>query len=207
MYKSCDKLVSEPEFWNEKYISGKTPWDLGGITPVFSHWIRNQVKKLHICVIGAGNGYDAVHFAEQGHNVTAIDFSETAISAVAANAKTNDVDISCFNYNFFDLPSKLDRSFDIVVEYTCFCAVDPEKREELCSNIYRILKPSGRLITLLFPLSFDNVSDKPPFEVSLPSMMPLFSKYFELEKAEIPESSIPPRYKNELFIKMKVKDL
>ena len=70
---------SMPEYWEKSYQSGDIGWDLGGPTPIFDDWIQSQKDPLSICILGAGNGWDAINFAEKGHNVTAVDFAESAI--------------------------------------------------------------------------------------------------------------------------------
>ena len=46
----------------------------------------------------------------------------------------------------------LDYSFDYLLEYTCFCAIDPKRRTEYADLVDRLLKPGGTYIDLAFPL-------------------------------------------------------
>ena len=57
--------------------------------------------------------------------------------------------------DFFDLPDELHGQFDYVLEYTCFCAISPERRFEYDRVIWQLLKPKGKLLGLFFPLDKD----------------------------------------------------
>ena len=78
---------SIPEFWNNIYQSGDMEWDIGRPTPVFNQWIKSQKKSLSICILGAGNGWDALNFAKKGHTVTAVDFAISAIKNMQHSAE------------------------------------------------------------------------------------------------------------------------
>ena len=71
--------VFSPDYWEELYQSGEIGWDLGRITPVFESWIQSKSDPLSICILGAGNGWDALHFSKLGHIVTAVDFAKGAV--------------------------------------------------------------------------------------------------------------------------------
>jgi hypothetical protein len=66
---------STSEYWEKAYQSGDMLWDLGGPTPVFNQWINSEKNTLSICILGAGNGWDALNIAGKGHHVTAVVFA------------------------------------------------------------------------------------------------------------------------------------
>ena len=70
-----------PQFWEDIYISDDTGWDLGGPTPIFNN-IVSKLESKKLCIVGCGRGYDAVMFAKQNFDVTAVDFAPSAISAL-----------------------------------------------------------------------------------------------------------------------------
>ena len=67
------------EFWEDLYISGDTTWDLGGPTPIFERLSKN-INPGKLCILGCGKGHDAVMFAKKDLEVTAVDFSLSAIN-------------------------------------------------------------------------------------------------------------------------------
>ena len=189
-----------PEYWEKSYQSGDMGWDLGGPTPIFNDWIQFQTNSLSICILGAGNGWDAINFAEKGHNVTAVDFAESAIDNMHTSAQSKGVQINIVHSDIFDLCKLFNHTFDIVLEYTCFCAIDPARRMDYVRMTNQILKPDGKLVALLFPIDKDINDDGPPFAVDLDSTISLFSKYFIVDKKEIPSLSIERRNGREVFV-------
>ena len=189
-----------PKYWEKFYQSGEIGWDLGGPTPIFDDWIQFQRDSLSICILGSGNGWDAINFAEKGHNITAVDFAESAIDNMHTSAKDKGVQINIIHSDIFDLCKLFNHTFDIVLEYTCFCAIDPARRMDYVRITHQILKPDGKLVALLFPIDKDLINDGPPFAVDLDSTIDLFSKYFILEKKEIPSLSIERRNGREVFV-------
>ena len=191
---------SMPEYWENFYQSGDMGWDLGKPTPIFDDWIQCQTDSLSICILGAGNGWDAINFAEKGHNVTAVDFAESAINNMQTSAQKKGIQINLIHSDIFDLGKLFSHTFDIVLEYTCFCAINPTRRFDYVKMINKILKPNGKLVGILFPIDGDSNDDSPPFAVDLDLTISLFSKYFILDTKEIPTLSIKGRNHREVFI-------
>ena len=102
--------------------------------------------------------------------------------------------------DIFDLSQHFHQDFDVVLEYTCFCAIDPTRRKDYIEMVSHILKPEGELVGLLFPIDKDPKDDGPPFGVDLNATILLFSRYMNLIKKEIPKLSIERRKGREIFI-------
>ena len=188
------------EYWEQSYKSGDMAWDLGGPTPIFDDWIESQTDSLSVCILGAGNGWDAINFADKGHNVTAVDFAKSAIHNMHKSACERGLKLNLINSDIFDLNNLFSHSFDIVLEYTCYCAISPHRRLEYVKMVNKILKPNGKLVAILFPVDKDVNDHGPPFGVDLNSTITLFSKYFTLDTKEIHELSIDQRRGREVFI-------
>ena len=187
------------EFWDEKYISGDTKWDLGKSTPIFDNWINNYKLPLKICVLGAGNGWDAINFSVLGHDVTAVDFSKFAIENMKKYCNKNGIDMSILKMDIFNLNNKFKKYFDIVIEYTCFCAISPILRIDYLQVVYDILKPHGKFVALLFPID-KTVKDGPPYAIDIDYIIPLISSYMNLVEINIPINSVPRRKGREVFV-------
>lgn len=106
---------------------------------------------------------------------------------------------TCFISIFF----KLENRFDLILEQTFFCALDPKLRRDYVNQMANLLTPEGRLIGLLFNIPLN--TDHPPFGGNEEEYRKLFSSIFEIEIMETAYNSIPPRAGNELFIKLKKK--
>lgn len=196
--------VNTAEFWEACYESEMDGWDIGGPTPVFER-LATEIPKGRICVIGCGRGYDAVTFAKAGFEVTAIDFAKTAVLASRENARKEEVEMTVLREDFFDLPDELHDQFDYVLEYTCFCAISPERRFEYDRVIWQLLKPEGKLLGLFFPLDKNVDEGGPPWGVNISELHALFSLHWNLESEEMPKESIEPRVDREVMMIWKKK--
>lgn len=192
--------VNFPEKWEADYRRKTDGWDLGGPTPVFKRLASSQrFKPGRLLVPGAGRGHDAREFARHGFQVTAVDFSSYVVNEMKRLADP-EAPIEVFQSDIFALPAKLDNSFEYVLEYTCFCAIDPKRRPEYADLITRLLKPGGVYIDLAFPL--DGRTGGPPFAVRDSELLGLYLKRgFKLLTREKPFDSVLPRSgAEELFV-------
>jgi SAM-dependent methyltransferase len=192
--------VNFPRKWDENYERQTDGWDLGGPTPVFKRLSTSrQLIPGRMIVLGAGRGHDARMFTRHGFQVTAVDFASHAVEEMHRLASP-DAPVEIMQHDIFTLPDALNHSFDYVLEYTCFCAIDPKRRAEYANLVTRLLKPNGIYIDLAFPL--DGRKGGPPFAVTESEIMELFQKRgFKLIAREKPAESVSPRrHAEELFI-------
>jgi SAM-dependent methyltransferase len=142
-------------------------------------------------VLGAGRGFDARMFARNGFEVTAVDFASEAAQAMR-ELSNPDAPVEILNIDIFDLPHNMDGAFDYVLEYTCYCAIDPRRRDEYADVVAGLLAPGGHYIALAFPIS--SHSGGPPFAVSPDELLGLFlERGFEMVRRENPPDSVPQR--------------
>ena len=201
MSQFFDNNVSKPSFWDDRYIKNDDTWDLNHPTPIFVNWEKNILKKnnLKICIPGCGKGHDAIYFASKGHNVYAIDFSLNALNYLKSESSKKNVVVNIIKNDFFKLDKSFYGFFDIILEYTFFCAIDPLKRKEYVNLCSKILKKNGKLIAIFIPIT-DNLKQNPPFFVSNNDINELFSPRFNLFKQDFSHLSIKSRKGNEIFI-------
>jgi SAM-dependent methyltransferase len=198
--------VNSPRKWEADYVRKTDGWDVGGPTPIFKRLalrLRRQLIPGRMIVLGAGRGHDAREFARNGFQVTAVDFASQAVREMQRLASP-EAPVEILQHDIFTLPETANNSFDYVLEYTCFCAIDPKRRAEYADLVTRLLKPNGIYIDLAFPL--DGRKGGPPFGVSSAEILDLFQKRgFKLLSREVPADSISPRRgAEELFIFQKV---
>ena len=189
-----------PDYCERSYRSGEMGWDLGKSTPILNQWIETCKDPLTICVLGAGNGWDAVNFAKKGHLITAVDFAESAVKNMQAAARRSDLKMEILHMDIFELNLIYSNKFDDVIEYTCFCAIDPSRRREYLEMVRHILKPKGELVGLLFPIDKDPSDGGPPYAVELDPTIKLISEYLSLIIQEVPTMSIKAREGREIFV-------
>jgi methyl halide transferase len=192
--------VNSPRKWEADYERRTDGWDLGGPTPIFKRLSTSrQLIPGRMIVLGAGRGHDARQFARNGFQVTAVDFASQAVREMERLASP-EAPVEILQHDIFTLPETLNHSFDYVLEYTCYCAIDPTRRADYVDLVTRLLKPGGIYIDLAFPL--DGRKGGPPFAVSATEILDLFGKRgFTLLFREVPADSIPPRRgAEELFL-------
>ena len=194
--------VSYPDFWNNCYNTQDTGWDLSAPTPIFVDWCNNIDKKNQsICVPGSGNGYDPFYFASKGHSVTAIDFADMPISHLKEESKKNGFNLKAIKQDIFNLDSELNNTFDYIVEYTCYCAINPKMRRMYIDVMYDLLKEGGEFVGILLPLNKKESEGGPPFGVELNETIDMLSEKFNLIESIQHHLSIEPRKGNEQFVR------
>ncbi|XP_042482364.1 probable thiol methyltransferase 2 [Macadamia integrifolia] len=160
-------IHSDPEGgWDKCWEEGLTPWDLKQATPVILHLHQTDaLARGRALVPGCGTGYDVVAIASPDRYVVGLEISEHAVK------KAKELFSSVPNTNYFTFvkadfftwqPTEL---FDLIYDYTFFCALEPSMRSAWASRIRDYLKPDGELITLMFPI--DDHIGGPPYKVSV----------------------------------------
>ena len=184
-------------YWENRYLKEEIGWDIGEISrPLKSYFDQLENKSLKILIPGCGNGHEAEYLFKKGfNNVYVADFSETALSNFKSRVPSfEDNHLICDD--FFNLSGK----YDIIIEQTFFCALNPKLRSDYVKKVSSLLNQSGKLVGLLFNDSLN--SDKPPFGGNINDYKKLFSEHLLIETMEKCYNSIEPRNGRELFIKM-----
>jgi len=184
-------------FWEKYYTDNHVPWDMGHISPPLKTYfdgLTDRTKK--ILVPGAGNGHEAEYLWKKGFkNVFIVDL---AISAIA-NFRKRVPDFPEANIllaDFFEIKG----SYDLIIEQTFFCALDPGYRPRYALKMKRLLKTGGRLVGLLFDFPFDPGNPLPPFGGSVDEYKSYFETYFNFMVFETATNSHPARQDREIFI-------
>jgi len=193
-------MTFDEKYWNDRWINGETGWDIGYASPPITEYC-DQIKNrdIRILIPGAGNAYEAEYLHSKGfQNVFVMDLSETALENLSNRAPSFPKK-HLIHGDFFDL----EMQFDLILEQTFFCALDPSLRADYVSQMLKLLSKGGNLVGLLFedPLN----DDHPPFGGSTSEYLDLFETEFEIHTMEIAYNSIKPRQGRELFVIMRKK--
>ena len=193
------KNVNKLDFWEDIYKRDDIGWDLNGPTPTFEK-IAHKFKAGKIIILGCGRGYDAITFAKFGFEVTAVDFAPSAVRYLKSLCNKRNVKVNIIQNDIFLLGKSLNNYFDYVIEQTCYCAIDPKRREEYERLIYRILKPGGHLIGLWYPIDKHFKSGGPPWGVSISNLKDIFKKRWKITEESFSELSVKKRKTREKLI-------
>jgi len=90
----------------------------------------------------------------------------------------------------------LEDQFDLVLEQTFFCALDPMVRIDYVKKMKSLLVPNGKLAGVLFNRSFDG---GPPFGGNIEQYRSIFLTNFNFKMMEPCYNSISPRAGQEVF--------
>ena len=88
--------------------------------------------------------------------------------------------------------------FNVIIEQTFFCAINPGLRSNYVEKTYEILKENGKIIGLLFNREFD--TNGPPFGGTEKEYKGLFNSKFNFKKFENSLLSSLPRKEYEFWI-------
>jgi SAM-dependent methyltransferase len=183
--------------WQRRYEANDTPWDKGEASPVLVDFLRSGRIAGRVLVPGCGRGHDARALAAQADTfVVGLDISPAAVAQAKNLTPNTTTNLSFVAGDFFTLPRELTRSFDWLVEHTCFCAIEPRQRAHYVAAAAQALRGGGKIFGIFY---LDPQSDAPPpFPVTREELSALFGPRFDLLEEWVPKSSFPGREQREL---------
>lgn len=181
-------------YWDRRYKKDATGWDIGHPSPPLTNYVDQlHDKNQEILIPGAGYGHEAIYLHKEGFKcVTVLDISQTALAQIAKKCPDFPKN-RLVKADFF----KHQATYDLIIEQTFFCALNPELRQDYVLKMKELLKPNGKLVGVLF--DFEKTGDGPPFGGSLKEYKALFAPHFHIKKLEPCHNSIKPRQGDELF--------
>lgn len=181
-------------YWENRYSQNQIGWNIGRISrPLKTYFDQLKDTSLKILIPGAGNSYEAEYLWIKGFkNIYVLDFVQQPLDNLK-NRVPDFPENQLLKIDFF----KLDDSFDIIIEQTFFCALDPKLRLEYRNHTHQLLKPNGKLVGLLF--NFELTKSGPPFGGSENKYRILFKEKFNLKTLAPSINSIKEREGKELF--------
>jgi methyl halide transferase len=163
---SSTKLMTiNKHYWNNRYKSKQTGWDMGRISePLKTYFDQLSDKNISILIPGCGNAHEAKYLIMLGFtNITLIDFADEVVLSLKQKFKQaiDDRKMKILGADFFDMNNQ----FDLIIEQTFFCALDPSLRKNYAAKMHSLLKTDGKLVGVLF--SFPLSNEGPPFGGSM----------------------------------------
>ena len=162
---------SRPDFWDTRFRGGVTPWDAGGAPPQLERYLH-QHPPGRVLIPGCGTGYEAAAFAERGHDVLAIDFSDAAIEAAQRHLGARAGLVR--KADFFALD---EGQFDVVYERAFLCALPRARWPDWARRLGELVRPGGELAGFFY---LDENPRGPPFGTSKEGLSGLLGPGFDL---------------------------
>jgi SAM-dependent methyltransferase len=170
------------EDWQGHYESNDLGWDLGQVAPPFVKlWEEEKLPVGKALVPGCGRGHEVIFLAENGFEVTAIDFSMGAVTYLERALEERSLSGRVLHQDFFGLDNSHDGIYDLVLEQTFFCAIAPRQRQDYVLNVMRILKPGGMLVGLFYQTDKEG---GPPFNTTREDIEVSFAKNFKIQELD-----------------------
>ncbi len=189
----------DAEYWNTRYQSNETGWDMGHPAPALMEYILGvATKESKILIPGCGQAWEGQWLWEHG-------FDNIWLADAAEETKMR------FMLRVPDFPEEqfivgdffaLNQQFDFILEQTFFCALDPHLRDRYVEKMTSLLEPHGRLAGVLFNFPLTEVG--PPFGGSAEEYLERFVPHFEFLHLETCRNSIKPREGRELFFQCRL---
>lgn len=132
--------------WDEQWATekGRSDWlrPESEVVDTAAHLFKNGFRRA--LDLGCGLGRHALHLAQTGYAVCAMDMSEVGLNELRATAAAQNLTIETQRASMISLPFD-DQSFDYVVSYNVFCHGDADVVAAAVSEARRVLRNCGIL--------------------------------------------------------------
>jgi SAM-dependent methyltransferase len=152
---------ADPRFWDLRYGASFAPWDAGRVPAQLRAFVAaaGTAAPKTVLVPGCGSAWDVRLFADNGWDVTGIDFSREALAAARAvlgphAARVREADF------FAPLAGE---PFDVVYERAFLCALPRRLWDDWGRRMAQVVAPGGMLAGFFY---FDAGERGPPFPLA-----------------------------------------
>lgn len=188
-------MALDKNFWNERYLTGTTGWDLGKVSdPIAAYVDQLTDKNLRILIPGCGNAYEAAYLAMKGFtDITLIDIAPELVKSISKQFE-HVAAVKVVEGDFFEHQG----TYDLILEQTFFCALDPSLRQQYVDHMHTLLSEKGKIAGVLFNKLFEQQG--PPFGGLSEEYQQLFKSHFRIKALQPCYNSASPRAGSEVFI-------
>jgi len=144
------KLVEMDEIYRNMPLE-EIPWNIETAPDALVELVESgRVKPCKTIDLGCGTGNYAIYLASIGFDVTGIDISQTAIEIARENAEKKDAKCNFFITDILGDLHEVKETFDFAYDWELLHHIFPENREKYVENVYRILNPMGKYLSVCF---------------------------------------------------------
>jgi hypothetical protein len=172
-----------PQFWDERFAQGFTPWDRGGVPDALRQLVRDSAAPLSCLIPGCGSAWELAFLCEAGWDASAIDFSPAAVAA--ARAAVGPWHERVVEADFFTHAPA--RPPQLIYERAFLCALPRALWPQVAARWAELLAPGALLAGYFF---FDEAAKGPPFGIGRATLDALLAPYFECIADDAVDDSI-----------------
>ena len=144
------KLVKMDEIYRNVPLE-EIPWNIETAPDALVELVESgRVKPCKTIDLGCGTGNYAIYLASMGFDVTGIDMSQTAIEIARKNAEKKGVKCNFYTADLLGDLHEIEETFDFAYDWELLHHIFPENREKYVENVYRILSPMGKYLSVCF---------------------------------------------------------
>jgi len=125
------------------------PWDTKAPKESVVGWQNAGLVRGAVLDIGCGLGDNAIYLARQGHSVTGLDISPTALHTASRRAADAGVNVTFAVADATSLASYTD-AFDTVIDSGMFHCLDDDGKRRYAAALHRATRRSARLLLSCF---------------------------------------------------------
>ncbi len=164
-----------PDFWEQRYRDGVTPWDAGGVPRALQDFVAErratQAGAARVLLPGCGNAWEARHLCELGWDVLALDFSAAAVAGAApVMGRWRD---RLLLADFFTFAAGA--PFDLIYERAFLCALPRHLWPDYAARCAGLSRPGGLLAGIFY---FGSEPKGPPFMIEPAALEALLAPHF-----------------------------
>ncbi len=127
------------------------PWNIEAPPDALTELVKSgKVKPCKTIDLGCGAGNYAIYLASIGFDVTGVDISPTAIKLAKENAKKKGIRSRFIVADVLGNLDEVIETFDFAYDWELLHHIFTEERKRYVENIYRILNPRGKYLSVCF---------------------------------------------------------
>jgi SAM-dependent methyltransferase len=127
------------------------PWHMESPPKALQTLLTNRIlKPCKVIELGCGTGNYVRYFSRNGFDATGIDISENAIRIARASALRDGVECTFVATDVLGDLAEIEDQFDFAYDWELLHHIFPEDREKYIENVWRLLNPKGRYLSVSF---------------------------------------------------------
>lgn len=127
------------------------PWNIETPPLALVELVKSgKVKSCKTIDLGCGAGNYSIYFSGIGFDITGVDSSQAAIGIAKENAKAKGISCHFLVADVVGDLNEVTETFDFAYDWELMHHIYPEKREKYIENVYRILSPGGKYLSVCF---------------------------------------------------------